>query len=183
VRRKVAEQLDPIYLSRFGVAMEGHEASLGDPAAARLAPGARRFDVGNFNFPAALAVAPSMQMLLDAGPENVQRTVFALAATFPNRMLDIGMPVFGGRPGPSSSHIVTVGGSLGYDHDAASDQEMAALHERLKAAGVRLSVRRNLLRFSFHLYNNMADVEQVTALCAEWLRERNAHPRGLNAAA
>lgn len=172
VRRAVAEQLDPVYLSRFGVALDGHEASLGDPAAARLAAGARRFDVGNFNFPAVLAVAPAMQLLLDAGPETVQRTVFALAAAFAERMLDIGMPVFGGRPGPSSTHIVTVGGSIGYDHDAASDQDMASLYEHLKAAGVRLSIRRNLLRFSFHLYNNMADVEQVTALCAAWLHSR-----------
>lgn len=183
VRREVAETLDPAYLSRFGVDLDGHEASLGEPGAARLAAGARRFDVGNFNFPAALTVAPAMQLLLDLGPATVQREVFALAASFANRMLDIGMPVFGGRPGPHSSHIVTVGGDLGYDHDAASDQEMAALCQHLAAAGVRLSIRRNLLRFSFHLYNNMDDVEQVVRLCADWLRQRNVRPRTLQATA
>jgi selenocysteine lyase/cysteine desulfurase len=182
VRRAVAEQLDPVYLSRFGIALDGHEASLGDPAASRLAAGARRFDVGNFNFPAVLAVAPAMQLLLDIGPDTVQRSVLALAAAFADRMLEIGMPVFGGPPGPASSHIVTVGGSLGYDHDAASDRAMAALYEHLKAAGVRLSIRRDLLRFSFHLYNNMADVEQVTALCAAWQRGHHARARGLHAA-
>lgn len=183
VRREVAETLDPMYLSRFGVDLDGHEATLGDPAAARLAAGARRFDVGNFNFPAALAVAPAMQLLLDLGPATVEREVCALAAAFANRMLDIGMPVFGGRPGPHSSHIVTVGGDLGFDHDAASDQEMATLYQHLAASGVRLSIRRDLLRFSFQIYNNMADVEQVVRLCAEWLRQRNVGPRAAPATA
>jgi cysteine desulfurase / selenocysteine lyase len=58
VRGDLAQTISPIYLSRFGVEHLGHEASLGDPVAARLAAGTRRFDVGNYNFPAAIAVWP-----------------------------------------------------------------------------------------------------------------------------
>jgi cysteine desulfurase/selenocysteine lyase len=172
VRPQLSETMKPIFLSRFGVAQEGHEASLGDPATARYAPGAHRFDVGNFNFPAALAVAPAIELLLDLAPRAVQDYVLALAAYFADRMLDIGLPVYGGRPGPHSSHIVTVGSTLGHDHDAAGDLEMTKLYQHLVAAGVRLSIRRDLLRFSFHIYNNRDDIDEVVRLSEQWLRQR-----------
>jgi cysteine desulfurase/selenocysteine lyase len=174
VRPELSERMKPIFLSRFGVAQEGHEASLGDPGAACYAPGAHRFDVGNFNFPAAIAVAPAIELLLDLGPRAVQDHVLGLAAHFANRMLDIGLPVYGGRPGRHSSHIVTVGANLGYDHDAAGDREMAKLYQHLLAAGVRLSIRRDLLRFSFHIYNNTDDIDEVVRLSEQWLRQRGA---------
>jgi cysteine desulfurase / selenocysteine lyase len=177
VRPELSEAMKPIFLSRFGVAQEGHEASLGDPATARYAPGAHRFDVGNFNFPAAITVAPAIELLLDLGPRAVQEHVFGVAAYFANCMLDIGLPVFGGRPGPHSSHIVTVGNNLGYDHDAAGDLEMSKLYEHLVANGVRLSIRRDLLRFSFHIYNNTDDVDEIVRLSEQWLRQRSARER------
>ena len=177
VRPQLAETMKPIFLSRFGVAQEGHEASLGDPANARYAPGSHRFDVGNFNFPAALTVAPAIELLLDLGPRAVQDYVLGVAATFANRMLDIGLPVYGGRPGADSSHIVTVGHQLGYDHDAAGDLEMGKLYQHLTAHGVRLSIRRDLLRFSFHLYNNSDDVDEVVRLSEQWLRQQSASAR------
>jgi selenocysteine lyase/cysteine desulfurase len=177
VRPELSETMKPIFLSRFGVAQEGHEASLGDPVTARFAPGAHRFDVGNFNFPAAIAVAPARELLLELGPRAVQDYVLALAATFANRMLDIGLPVYGGRPGPHSSHIVTVGNALGYDHDAAGDREMAKLYQHLVASGVRLSIRRDLLRFSFHIYNNRDDVDAVVGQCEQWLRRQGSRER------
>jgi selenocysteine lyase/cysteine desulfurase len=179
VRRDLADMLNPIYLSRFGVELDGHEASLGDPAAARLAPGARRFDVGNYNFPAAIALAPALRLLLDLGPRAVQDYVLGLAADFANRMLDVGLPVYGGRPGSHGSHIVTVGANLGYDHDAAGDLDMSKLYEHLVAAGVRLSIRRDLLRFSFHIYNNKHDVDEVVRLADQWVRKHGgARARG-----
>jgi cysteine desulfurase/selenocysteine lyase len=177
VRPELAETMKPIFLSRFGVAHDGHEASLGDPAGARYARGAHRFDVGNFNFPVAITVAPAIELLLDLGLRTVQDYVFGIANYFANRMLDIGLPVYGGRPAAHSSHIVTVGHKLGYDHDEARDLEMAKLYEHLTAHGVRLSIRRDLLRFSFHLYNNTDDVDEVVRLSEEWLRQQRARER------
>lgn len=179
VRPELSAVLRPIYLSRFGVAQDGHEASLGDPATVRYAAGAHRFDVGNFNFPAAITVAPAIELLMAVGPGAVQDHVFGVARYFANRMLDIGLPVFGGRPGAQSSHIVTVGSNLGYDHDAAGDLEMSELHEHLTANGVRLSIRRDLLRFSFHIYNNSDDADEVVRLSEQWLRKRSPRKRTL----
>lgn len=177
VRPELSARIKPMYLSRFGVAQDGHEASLGDPATVPFAVGAHRFDVGNFNFPAAIAVGPAIELLLSLGTGAVQDHVFGVARYFANRMLDIGLSVYGGRPGTQSSHIVTVGRNLGYDHDAAGDLEMSKLYEHLKANGVRLSIRRDLLRFSFHVYNNSDDVDEVVRLSEQWLRHRSLSKR------
>jgi selenocysteine lyase/cysteine desulfurase len=88
-------------------------------------------------------------------------------------MLDAGLPVFGGRPGPLNSHIITVGKSVGSDHDSAADQEMSDLYKFLTTNGVRLGIRRDLLRFSFHLYNNQDDIQKVLDLVRQWTKTRS----------
>jgi selenocysteine lyase/cysteine desulfurase len=172
VRAAVAGTLNPVYLSRFGVDLgDGHEAATGDAAAYRLAPAARRFDVGNYNYIATAGVAESIRFLLDLGPAAVERYAFALAQQFRVRMTGIGMPVFGGVDNPYASHIVTIGRALGVEHDSSADAEMAGLYEYLTAKGVRLGIRRDLLRFSFHVYNDESDIDQVVALCRAWMTD------------
>jgi cysteine desulfurase/selenocysteine lyase len=172
VRKEVARTLDPVFLSRFGVDLAGHEASSGDAASYRLAEGTRRFDVGNYNYPAIIAVGPSIELLLGLGGKAVDDFVCGLANDFANGMLDAGLPVFGGRPGPLNSHIVTVGKSLGSHHDSAADGEVSELYAFLTANGVRLGIRRDLLRFSFHVYNDQADVQRVLDLARQWSKSR-----------
>ena len=87
-------------------------------------------------------------------------------------MMEIGLPVYGGRSNLPGSPIVTVGKALSADHDATGDKDMMALHDFLMANGVRLGVRRGLLRFSFHLYNNRADIDFVVDLARKWLKTR-----------
>ena len=170
VRRAVAETLDPIFLSRFGVAAGGHEASVGNPRDYQLATGARRFDVGNYNFPAVVAVGRSLELLRELGMRDVERHVCGLARKLATELLDMGLPVFGGKPGPDSSHIVTVGKSLGVEHDSVGEDRMRDLYAYLAANNVSLSIRRDLLRFSLHIYNNDDDVAQVIALVRGWNR-------------
>jgi cysteine desulfurase/selenocysteine lyase len=174
VRKEVSETLDPIFLSRFGVDLaDQHEASAGDAASYKLAKGTRRFDVGNYNYPAILAVGASIELLLELGSKEVDAYVCGLARDFSNGILDAGLPVFGGRPGNLNSHIVTVGKSLGFDHDSAADKEMSDLYTFLTANGVRLGIRRDLLRFSFHIYNNQDDVDRVLDLVRQWTKARS----------
>ena len=170
VRRPVAERLDPIFLSRFGIAKEGHEASVGNPAEYRLAKGAHRFDVGNFNFPAAIAVGRSLELLHELGMKNVESHVCGLAKKLAVGLIEAGLPVFGGEPGKDGSHIVTVGRSLGFDHDSSGDERMRDLYAYLSANNVRLSIRRDLLRLSLHIYNNEDDVARVVELVQGWNR-------------
>jgi cysteine desulfurase/selenocysteine lyase len=174
VRGEIAEMLRPAYLSRFGTDQDGHEAGLGEPETDAYARGARRFDVGNYNYPGIVTVGPAIQLLLEIGQANVEAYVFNLAKQFTNRILDLGLPVFGGRPGRHSSHIVTVGAALGVDHDATGDRNMLSLYEHLRDNKVRLSIRRNLLRFSFHIYNNESDIETVLKHVIGWMQREKA---------
>ena len=89
-------------------------------------------------------------------------------------MHDAGLPVYGGVPTSNSpqAHIVAVGHSLGFDHDSAGDTAMADLYKFLNKRGVKLSIRRDLLRFSFHIYNNEDDIDRTVDLARQWLRQR-----------
>jgi cysteine desulfurase / selenocysteine lyase len=50
---------------------------------------------------------------------------------------------------------------------------MTDLYDFLVAHGVRLGVRRSLLRFSFHIYNNRADIDVVVELVRKWQATRS----------
>ena len=79
-RRKWADRLEPAYLARFGVDLgDAHEAD-GAISAYRLMPGARRFDLGNYNFAGAAAVDKSLEMLLDMGTQTIESHVVSLTA-------------------------------------------------------------------------------------------------------
>jgi cysteine desulfurase / selenocysteine lyase len=167
-RREVAEQLQPAYLSRFGVDLgDASEADLGS-FEYRLAGGARRFDLGNYNFTAALNVDATLEYLAGFGTEAIERYVLGLSHRLARGLLALGLPVSGGEPGPHLAHIVTVGEMAQGGHDSTGDARMQSLHDYLSAQGVKFSIRRGVLRFSLHLYNTERDVDRVLALAAEW---------------
>lgn len=167
-RRAWAERLRPAYLARFGVDLGGaHEAQMGGFAYA-LAPGARRFDLGNYNFPGAFAAHASMERLLAIGTPAIERHVTALARRLADGMAQLGLPVFGRGDGDGLGSIVCVG-RLGGGHDTTGDADMAALYQHLSEHNVKLSIRRGVLRFSLHLYNAAEDVERVLELVGEKL--------------
>ena len=159
-----ADRLEPAYLARFGVELgDAHEADV-DASGYRLKAGAQRFDLGNYNFPAATAVNESLKLLLDVGINKVEQHVVALARALARGLGQQGFHVW---PDPESgeiANIVTIGRS-GADAPALDD-----FHAALVAAGVKLSIRRGLLRFSFHLYNNLDDVARVLAVAEAWIK-------------
>lgn len=172
-RREWAERIQPVYLSRFGVDLgDASEADLGS-FEYRLAPGARRFDLGNFNFTAAVCTDVTLEYLEGFGPAAIERYVLQLSHALARGFLELGLPVSGGEPGPHLAHIVTVGDMGAGGHDSTSDARMQSLHDHLVANGVKFSIRRGVLRFSLHLYNTMQDVERVLGLAREWL-QRNS---------
>lgn len=174
-RRDWAEQLTPAYLARFGVDLgAAHEATMGGYEY-RLMPGARRFDLGNYNFAAAAAVEASMRELAAVGTERIERHAVGLAHALARGCLDLGLPVAGGAPGPHLAHIVTVG-EMGASHYGSGDERINRLHDHLVANRVKLSIRRGMMRFAFHLYNNRDDVERVLELCRDFLARGHTKP-------
>jgi cysteine desulfurase / selenocysteine lyase len=168
VRREVANGLRPVYLSRFAVDQgDAHEAAAAG-ADYRLMAGARRFDVGNYNYVGAIAVNRSMAMLQAVGTPAIEAHVRGLARRLAWALHHAGLPMFGGAPGDDLAHIVPIGRLQGDQHDATEDEEMRDLHGFLVANRVRLSIRRGLLRLSLHLYNDENDVDRVVELAKRW---------------
>ncbi|MCC6532822.1 MAG: aminotransferase class V-fold PLP-dependent enzyme [Burkholderiales bacterium] len=169
-RRECAEQLQPAYLSRFGVDLgDASEADLGS-FEYRLAAGARRFDLGNYNFTAAVNADATLGYLEGFGKTAIESYVLSLAHRLALGMCELGLPVSGGAPGPHLAHIVTVGDMMHGGHDSTADARMQSLHDHLAAERVKLSIRRGVLRLSLHLYNTMQDVERVLELARAWQR-------------
>lgn len=171
-RRAWAERMRPPYLARFGVDLgQAHEAALGS-GEYRLMRGARRFDLGNYNYPGAIAVEQSLDILNRIGTAVVEPHVRHLATRLAEGFLEIGLPVAGGPPGAHIGSIVSVGRMDQTSHDSTADSGIARLSSRLAAAGVVHSIRRGMLRFAFHLYNAEADVARVLEIARSDARGR-----------
>ena len=169
-RREWADRMVPMFLARFGVDLgDAGEAAMGGEEY-RLARGARRFDLGNYNFPAAAAADEALGLIAHMGSEAIEAHVTRLAHDLAGGLGELGLPVAGGEPGPHLGSIVAVGKIGGGGHDSADDPAMNALAGHLMANGVRFSVRRGLLRMSLHFYNDATDVERVVGLAREWVR-------------
>lgn len=166
VRRPLAENMHPPYVARFGIDMgdkDAHESDVGD-GSFNFMPAARRFDLGNYNFAAVCAVHESLRLLLSLGTKRIEAHVMGLARHLARGLIDLGLPVCAGRTEADLAGIVTVGiyGSGG--DKASSDETMNRLYAHLRQNDVKLSMRRGVLRFSFHIYNNMDDVARVLEL-------------------
>ena len=172
VRRPLAEKMTPPYVARFGIDMgkaDAHESDVGDRSF-KFMPAARRFDLGNYNFAGVCAANASLELLLKLGTKNIEAHAVNLAHTLANRFIELGLPVCGGKPGRHIGEIVTVGSYGSGGDKASSDEKMNKLYAHLSANKVKLSMRRGVLRFSFHAYNNMDDVERVLELAKEAIR-------------
>jgi cysteine desulfurase / selenocysteine lyase len=170
VRREWAERLHPASLARFGVDLgDAHEASLGGHDF-KLAPAARRFDLGNYNFLATAAVDTSMKQLIEWDTRKIEPYVAGLTHALARGFLDLGLTVAGGEPGSHLTKIVTVG-QMSADHYGTGDERYNRLYAHLVENRVKLSIRRGMLRFSLHVYNSMDDIERVLRLTREFLRK------------
>jgi cysteine desulfurase/selenocysteine lyase len=169
-RRERAEIIEPAYLARFGVALDAdaHETAM-DREKLEYAAGARRFDLGNYNYLGATAAEASLQLIHELGTARIETYVKGLARRLIDGILDLGLPVAGGAPGPHIGHIVAVGTSGGGRHYTADDPRMNSLHDHLTENGVKLAIRRGILRFSLHVYNNSDDIDRVLLLTRKWL--------------
>lgn len=167
VRRAVAEGLTPIHVARYGVALDAHETAYSE-GEMTYAPGARRFDLGNYNYLGMSAVRSSLALLEQIGAGAIEAHVVGLGARLAHGFAEIGLPVAGGAPGSHLAHIVSVGTVGGGRHYTADDPEMNALHDHLTENGVVHSLRAGTLRFAVGVYNDDADVDRVLELARAW---------------
>lgn len=174
VRRALAESLIPVHVARYGIDLgdAAHETAFSESGELTYQPGARRFDLGNTSYLGAAAADAALELIEEIGMDRIEAHTRALAARLANGLLDLGLPVAGGRPGPHLAHIVAVGDSGGGRHDSADDPAMNDLYEHLESHGVVFSIRRGMLRFSVAVYNSEADIDRVVDLAWDWARSR-----------
>ncbi len=165
IRRAVAEELTPAHVARYGVDLGAgaHETALG-PGEFVFKPGAKRFDLGNYNYVGVAAASAAIELLASVGSDQIEEHVRGLAARLADGLSDAGLPVVGGKSGPHMAHIVAVGASGGGRHYTADDPRMNALYEHLGEHGVKLSIRRGVLRFATGIWNDTADIDRVISL-------------------
>lgn len=164
VRRAWADRLEPAYLARFGVDLgDAHEAD-GGISAYRLMSAARRFDLGNYNYTGATAVNRSLDLILDLGTEAIERHVHSLTQRMVEGFFEAGLPVLGAPFGLHFANMVTVPPNA-EDPDFNVRLEQALANEKVK-----LSIRRNALRFSSHCYNTAEEVDTVVDAVRRFLR-------------
>ena len=169
VRREVADDLLPIHVARYGIDLgEAHETAFSE-GELRYRPGALRFDLGNYNYLGVAAAGAAIDLLLEWDVGAIEAHVTGLARRLAEGLLDLGLPVVGGPPGPHLAHIVSVGTSGGGRHYTADDPALNALHAHLVAAGVYHSIRSGVLRFSVGVYNDEADIDRALGSAADWV--------------
>ncbi len=156
-RSEWAERMTPKSVARFSVDVSGHEADFN--AEYRLRKGALRFDLGNYNFLAATALEPALDLLLGIGTPAIDRYLSHLSSTLINGLVNLDIPVSGGR-GVEVGNIVTAG-LMSASNGSTSGNRYEAIMRTLTKAGITISSRRGLLRFSFHIYNTQDDIEHV----------------------
>jgi len=173
VRRDVAEAMVPSHVARYGMDLgtDAGETARSD-GDLPYAPAARRFDLGNYNYLGARAAEAALELILDIGVGRIEAHVRGLAARLAGGLLELGLPVAGGPPGPHLAHVVAVGESGGGHHDSADDPAMNELYQHLRSNDVRLSIRKGVLRMSVGVYNDESDVERVLDLARGWARPR-----------
>lgn len=134
-----------------------------------LKPDARRFETGHL-YVGGWALKASIDRLLAYGMAAVEAHAVGLAEQLRERLAALGLPVNHDPFGQGPTQIVTVGELTGGLYEFA-DPTLAAIHDRLNAAKVRHSARRNTLRFSFHLYNDASDIDAVVAVARAAMKD------------
>jgi selenocysteine lyase/cysteine desulfurase len=173
VRREVADALVPIHVARYGIDLDAHETAYAEGPLEYL-PGARRFDLGNYNYLGMSATRAAVALIGEVGVAAIEQHVRALAARLATGLSAAGLPVVGGPPGPHLAHIVSAGRIGGGRHYTADDPEINELHGQLVADGVVFSLRSGVLRFSVGAYNDESDIDHVLASVRAWQERRTS---------
>jgi selenocysteine lyase/cysteine desulfurase len=148
VRRDWIERLRPL-----GVGWHSVVGSYNSPANEyRLKPGAERWEGGSFNMPGLQALAASVRLLLEIGPETVSARILEHAQAVRTLAHAAGWQVYGSpRPEDLSGIVALTCAGVDPDHAART----------LRGRGVAVASRRGRLRVSPHVYNNDDDLRRL----------------------
>ena len=161
VAKEWIERLEPVYVGRYSVKRgEGHYSEF-EGYEYELLSTAQRYEAGNYNWSGVAAAHESMAELLEIGVERIDERAVGLAESFADGLTALGLPVAAPPDGVERSHIVTVGAFGGGDTETTNDDTLDRVAQALKDQDVRFTIRKGMLRFAFHCYNDESDVART----------------------
>ncbi len=114
---------------------------------------AEKYEAGMLNFPSIYGAAESIRMMLELGPENIERRVLELAGLAADMLRETG------------ATIVTENTNIVAAH--WPDRDVSALAKSLQQQRIIVAARHGNLRVSPHFYNNEADLKLLRAALRE----------------
>jgi selenocysteine lyase/cysteine desulfurase len=115
----------------------------------RLPEGAEKYEGGMVNFPSIYGAAESIRMMLEIGPECIEKRVLELAGMTADMLRRLGASIV-----HEHTHIVAA---------HWPDRDASALAKNLQEQRIVVSARHGNLRVSAHFYNTEADLEKLEA--------------------
>ena len=125
-----------------------------------LLPDARRFEYATANFMGISALSASVELLLDAGPENIERHLPALGERLKNGLENRGMRFMGADDKRRWSGIFSFSG-----------KKTEKLYEYLINQNIIVSLRSGMIRIAPHFYNTAEEVDEVVAAVKTFYRQ------------
>ncbi|MBX9624173.1 MAG: aminotransferase class V-fold PLP-dependent enzyme [Gemmataceae bacterium] len=147
VRREWVDRLHPVGVGANSVVKPFDYTAI-DFA---LKPHAGRWEGGAYNVPGITAFGASLELLLDAGVENVERRVVELTDYLCERAPAAGLEVFSSRAAGEKSGIVSL---------LAPGRDAEAVRRACRAAGVAVAARAGRVRVSPHAYNTFSELDR-----------------------
>ncbi len=161
VRDAWLDRLEPVYVSRYSVARgDGHESEI-EHHDCVFAPTGERFEIGNYNWPGVAAADIALAQLGAVGIARIEARAVEFADALREGIAALGLPVNEPRDRALRTHMVTVGRRGAGGAYASDDAALNAVAQTLQQTGVRFSIRRGLIRFGLHGFNQTSDVETV----------------------
>jgi selenocysteine lyase/cysteine desulfurase len=150
VKRSVIESLTPTLTSWMAQRdVFAFQTKKLDPASE-----ARRFEGGSPPIPNIYAARPALQLLVGIGMQNVAAQIAQLTRSFLQGTRALG--IASKTPDTSVGPLVVL-----------RSTDSSALVNKLAGRGIDVSARLDGVRFSFHVYNNFADVNTALSVLEE----------------
>ena len=167
VRRPWIERLEPQAIARFSVELAATHEAARPESGWRLAPSAKRFEIGNYNYVALAAQEASLQLLLEIGADEIEARAMAAADVLRTGLAALDIPLLE-VPADHRSHIIAVGDALGEGHDKADAAWVQDLSRTFEEERITHSLRRGALRLSTHAYVFQEMTDRVLEVAARW---------------
>jgi selenocysteine lyase/cysteine desulfurase len=113
---------------------------------------AEKYEGGMLTFPVLYGMGASLEMILELGPERIERRVLELAGKLRDILRGLGARL----PADSSPHFDSSIVAARFEQKPASE-----LARALHARRILVSARHNHLRVSAHFYNTEGDIERL----------------------